>query len=106
MLWMVQHLWTEGERFDFNCYKHWAKLLFRRTGEDPVIILSREGVSKGYPLSMVLYGITLVTLAEELHTAALDFLEPFYVENATFYGPLFRSARLMTILLELGPARG
>ena len=55
-----------GARFAFNCYKHWAQLLLRQPGEPPVKILSREGVTQGDPLSMVLYGITLVPLAEEL----------------------------------------
>ena len=36
------------------------------SGELPVTILSRQGVTQGDPLSMVLYGITLAPLAEEL----------------------------------------
>ena len=69
MLWTVQHCWPAGARFAFNCYKHWAQLLLRQPGEPPVTILSREGVTQGDPLSMVLYGITLVPLAEELPAA-------------------------------------
>ena len=33
MLWTVQHLWLAGARFAFNCYKYWAQLLLRQTGE-------------------------------------------------------------------------
>ena len=66
MLWTLQHRWPEGARFAFNCYRHWAKLLLRQPGELPVTILIREGVTQGDPLYMVLYGITLVPLAEEL----------------------------------------
>ena len=55
-----------GARFEFNCYQHWAQLLLRQPGELPVTILRREGVTKGDPLSMVLYGINLVLLTEEL----------------------------------------
>ena len=66
MLWTVQHRWPAGTRFAFNCYKNWAQLLLRQPGEPPVTILSREGVTQGDPLYMVLYGITLVPLAEEL----------------------------------------
>ena len=63
ILWTVQHLCPTGARFAFNCYRHWAKLLLSQPGDLPVTILSREGVTQGYPLSMVLYGITLAPLA-------------------------------------------
>ena len=66
MLRTVRHRWPAGARIAFNCYKHWAQLLFRQPGEFPVTILGIEGVAQGDPLSMVLYGITLVPLAEEL----------------------------------------
>ena len=69
MLRTVRHRWPAGARFAFNCYKHLAQLLLRQPGELPVTILSREGVTQGDPLSMVLYGITLVLLAEELRAA-------------------------------------
>ena len=58
MLWSVRHCWPAGARFAFNCYKHWTQLLLRHLGELPVKILSREGVTQGDPLSIVLYGIT------------------------------------------------
>ena len=63
MLWTVRHCWPAGARFAFNCYKNWAQLILHQTGDPPVTILSREGVNQGYPLSMVLYGITLAPLA-------------------------------------------
>ena len=63
MLWTVWHRWPVGARFAFNCYRRWAQLLLHKPGELPVTIMSREGVTQGYPLSMVLYRITLVPLA-------------------------------------------
>ena len=69
MLWTVRHRWTMGSRFALNCYMHWEKLLLRQPGEPPVTILIREGVNQGDPLSMVLHGITLVPLSEELRPA-------------------------------------
>ena len=86
MLWTVQHRWPVGVRFAFNCYRHWAQLLLRQTGEPPVTILSREGVAQGDPLSMVLYGITLVPIAEELRAADLGLLSLFYADDAVFDG--------------------
>ena len=64
ILWTVQHLWPAGERFTFNCYKHWLQIILRQPGETSVTLLIREGVTQGDPLSMVLYGITLVSLVE------------------------------------------
>ena len=66
MLWTVQHHWPAGARFAFSFYKHWAQLILRQPGEPSVTILSRDEVTQGNPLSMVLYRITLAPLAEEL----------------------------------------
>ena len=81
MLWTVRHRWPTGARFAFNCYRHWAQLLLRQTGEPPVTILIREGVTQGYPLSMVLYGITLAPLVEELRAADPGLLLTFYADD-------------------------
>ena len=48
--------------------------------------MSREEVNQGDPLSMVLYGIILVPLAEELRDADPTLLSPFYANDATFEG--------------------
>ena len=106
MLWTVRHRWPDGARFAFNCYKHWAQLLLRQPGEPPVTILSREGVTQGDPLSMVLYRITLVPLAEELRAADLGILSPFYAVDAAFDGLAQRSAQLLKLLMKRGPDRG
>jgi hypothetical protein len=54
MLWTVRHRWANGARFSYNCYRHSAQLLLRWCGGDCEIILLREGVTQGDPLSMVL----------------------------------------------------
>ena len=92
MLWTVRHRWPEGTRFAFNCYRHWAQLLLRQPGNVTVILLSREGVTQGDPLSMFLYGITLLPLTEELRDADTTLLLPFYTNDAAFDGSAWRSA--------------
>ena len=62
------------------------QLLLHQPGEPSFIILSREGVTQGDPLSMVLYGITLVPLAEELRAVDSGLLYPFYEDDAAFDG--------------------
>ena len=66
MIWTVLHRRPTWARFTFNCYMDWTQLLLCQPGDVPVILLSQEGVTQGNPLTMVLYGITLVPLAEEL----------------------------------------
>ena len=105
-LWTVRHRWTAGARFAFNCYKHWAQLLLRQPGEPLVTILSREGATQGDTLSMVLYGITLVPLAEELCAADPGLLSPFYANDAAFDGSARRSAQLLKMLMRRGPDQG
>ena len=106
MMLTVRYLWPAGARFVFNCYRHWAQLLLCQTGEPPVTILSREGVTQGGPLSMVLYGITLVPMAEELIAADPGLLSPFYADDAAIGGSEQRSAQLLNPLMKRGPDRG
>ena len=84
MMWTVRHRWPEGSRFVFNCYRHWAQLLLHQLGWPPVKILSREGVTQGESLSMVLYGIILVPLSKELRLADPGFLSPVYSDDVAF----------------------
>ena len=44
---------------------------------------------------MVLYGITLVPLAQELRAADSGLLSPFYVDDVAFDGSARRSAQLL-----------
>ena len=103
MLWNMWHRWTEGARFAFNCYRHWAQLLLCQPGEPPVTILSRERITQGDPLSMLLYRITLSPLAAELRAAYPGRLSPFYVDDADFDGKAQQSAQLINLLMKRGP---
>ena len=86
MLWTMRHRWPSKTRFVFNCYRHWAQLILCQTGDPPVTILIREGLTQGDPLLMVLYVITLVPLAEELRAADPGLLYPFYADDTDFDG--------------------
>ena len=106
MMWTVRHCWLAGARFAFNCYMHWVQLLLRQPGEPSVTILSREEVTQGYPLSMVLYRITLIPLVEELQAADLGILSPFYADDVAFDGSARQSAKLLKLLMKMRPERG
>ena len=106
MLWTVRHRWANGARFSFNCYRHSAQLLLRRRGDDCEIILSREGVTQGDPLSMVLYGLALTPLASTIRAAVPTVVQPWYADDAAMAGPVHGIAAAQRLLLELGPRRG
>ena len=99
MLWTVRHRCPAGARFVFNCYRCWEQLLLRQPGEPPVIILSQEGVTQGYPLSMVLYGITLTPLTEEIIVADTGLLLPLYADDAAFDSSPRQNAQVLKLLM-------
>ena len=49
---------------------------------------------------MVLYGITLIPLSEELRVVDTGFLSPFYVDDAAFEGLSRRSAQVLKLLMK------
>ena len=76
MLWMVRHLCPAVERFVFNFHRHWVHLLLCKPGDAPVIILIRDRFTQGDLPLVVLYGITLVTLIEDLREADSTLIYP------------------------------
>ena len=99
MLSTVRQCWPAGARFAFNCYSHWAQLLLRHLGELLVTILIREGVTQGDFLLMVLYGITLVPLVQELRAADPGLLSLFFADNVTFNSLARLIAQLLNMLI-------
>ena len=55
---------------------------------------------------MVLYGITLAPLLEELRAADPGLLSPFYADDVAFDGSAQRSAQLLKLLMKRRPDRG
>jgi hypothetical protein len=104
-LWQVGHVCTWSP-VCFNCYRHSAQLLLRRRGCKCAIILSREGVTHGDPLSMVLYGLALTPLAEAIRQAVPQVVQPWYADDAAMAGPVTGIRTAQHLLLELGPPRG
>ena len=49
LLWTVRHLWPQGSRFAFNCYRHAANLFVRQPKGLCETILSQEGITQGDP---------------------------------------------------------
>jgi hypothetical protein len=106
MLWTVRHRWAAGSRFGFNCYRHSAQLILRSKGNEAYVILSNEGVTQGDPLSMVLYGLALLPLAELLREQEPTVVQPWYADDTAMAGTVSGIARAMTLLQHHGPQRG
>ncbi|KAL7526623.1 hypothetical protein ACHAXR_001569, partial [Thalassiosira sp. AJA248-18] len=106
MLWTVRHRCPKLARFAFNCYRHQARLVCRRPGKDALILQSREGVTQGDPLSMALYGIALLPLAEMLREASPNVLQPWYADDAAMQGTAGEVAATFETLIKVGPMFG
>ena len=102
ILWNVRHCCPVGGIFSFKCYKHWAQILIRQPGDPSVMILSREGVTQGDLLSIVLCGIPLALLVEDLQAVEPGLLTQFYAYDALFIISLWRRAQLLNILIDRG----
>ena len=55
---------------------------------------------------MILYGTTLVPLAEELRAADPGLFSLFYADDAAFGGSAQRSSQLLKMFMKRGPDRG
>ena len=66
MLWTVRHLWPFGARFVFNCYCNHSSLVLINWDVTSNIIHSREGVTHGDPLAMIIYAIGIHTLTKRI----------------------------------------
>ena len=102
----MRHRCPSLAAYSFNCYRHQIRLIFRQPGGEPEIILSQEGITQGDPLAMVLYGITLLPLAEALRMEFPDVLQPWYADDAAMQGPPARVAACFKFLCKLGPMFG
>jgi hypothetical protein len=113
MLWTARHRWPKGARFAFNCYRHYARCIVRNPGDEPSILLSREGVTQGCSQSGILYEIGLLPLAECLRRdddpqqpSNSMVLQRWYVNNMAMMGASKRIARVFQLLMEKGPSVG
>ena len=95
-----------GVLYAFNCYKYAAQLVLRRPGDEALIILSKEGVTQGCPLAMILYGVALLPLSEVLRRKMPEAVQPWYADDAAMAGRASEVRELMTLLTRLGPQFG
>ena len=82
MLWDVRQKWPSGAQFTFKYYRHWATLVVRDIGDGSGQFLqSKEGVTQGYPLAMISYGIRVIALSRELRGSHFRVTQPLYADD-------------------------
>lgn len=106
MLWTIRHLWPSGFNFVFNCYRHEATLFIRTTGTSCVLIYSKEGIIQGDPLSMILYGLTVLPLIKSLKVDFPEVLQIWYADDSSLAGQVTDLGPVLLQLHARGKSRG
>jgi hypothetical protein len=107
MLWNTRHLCPMLALFAFNVYKHHSILHIRSLDGDPGAVLhSREGVTQGDPLSMVLYGVGMLPLIKQLKELYPTLYQPWYADDAAAVGQFEDILLMFNSLIDLGRKYG
>ena len=102
LLWNAHILWPHCSRFLFNTYRGWAVLFVRGSTE---YLYSREGVTQGDPLSMILYAIGILPLIRSLKDPS-RWTQVWYADDASACGELSNIHEWFDLLLHHGPLYG
>ena len=95
-----------GARYGAYLVSKRLRLVCRREGEDALILLSREGVAQGNPLSMAIYGIALLPLGEQLREEFPTVLQPWYADDCAMMGSAEDVAACLLVIQKVGPMFG
>jgi hypothetical protein len=71
-----------------------------------VLLLSREGVTQGCPLAIVLFGLAVMPLIRRLKREVLEVHQAWYADDAAAAATFPLIHLFMEKLIELGPAVG
>ena len=76
MLWATRHEWPSGVRCSFNCYRHWDTMVITAGYGTGHFLHSKEGVTQGDTLSMIVYGLVISPLIQDLRMAHPGVTQP------------------------------
>ena len=108
MCWTVRYEWPCGARFTFNCVIGTGRSSWSEpAGSGHVLFIpSKEGVTRGDPLAMVTYGLSLLPLIRLLKKTIPDVHQPWYADDTGAGGKFKRIRLYFEKLQEFGPLRG
>ena len=105
MLWMVRQLWLPRSSFVFNCYRHWSSLVLRNGNGKASFLNSKEGVTQGGPLSMIVYRIGILPLIKNIKQKIPDITQPWYADYSGALGTFARIEIYFDLLTRQVPHR-
>ena len=100
-LWNARILWPRGARYLFNTYRGFSKLWISGSSD---FLFSKEGVSQGDPLSMLMYAMAVLPLIRRLSDRGRRIQN--YADNASCFGSLQSLREWLISLMEVGPKYG
>ncbi|KAF6202375.1 hypothetical protein GE061_004774 [Apolygus lucorum] len=89
-LWYARFHWPSCSRFLYNTYKAHAELVLRG---GVVNLHSREGVTQGDPLAMLLYALSTLPLIEDLKASNVQ--QCWYADDSSAQGSFYGFERLV-----------
>ena len=101
-LWNVRVLWPRCSCYLFNYYRGYAIQVVRGAEEH---VLSREGVTQGDPLSMLMYAVAILPLIQALEDRNRWF-QNWYADDSACAAKLQRLREWFDKMLEIGPEFG
>ena len=101
-LWNARVQWPRASRFLFNTYRGYSILVVQGTSE---YIFSKEGVTQGDPLSMLLYAVAVLPLIQALEDRE-KWIQNWYADDSACAAGLPRLREWFDKLLKWGPDFG
>ena len=102
VLWNVRVLWPRCSRFLFNTYQGYSTIWVSGCSDR---ILSKEGVTQGDPLSMLLYAIAVLPLIQSLSDNTW-WTQNWYADDSSCVATLRNLKDWFSLLSERGPEFG
>ena len=105
-MWTIRHLCPSGASFVLNCYRHWSSLVLCNNNGIDSFLHSKEGVTQGDPLEMIVYGFGILPLINKLKRDILDVTQTWYADDARALGTFAIIETYLNLLTCQGPGRG
>ena len=105
MMWTVRHLWPPGARFLFYCDRHWSLIVLQNMNGTTIFLHTKEGVTQGYPLEMIAYGIVIIPLIKNIKQEIHDVTQTWYADDTGALGTFAIIDTYFDSLTHQGPRR-
>ena len=101
-IWNSRILWSRSSRYIFNAYQGYAMLFIAGS---KTYILSREGVTQGDPMAMLVYGIAILPLTKKLKNLE-KWKQNWYAVHSACLAKFKELKEWLELLIQEGPKFG